>query len=74
MDTLPTMTAVTSSNIESIGHCGQHLCVKFKSGGVHRFHDVPSDLFDKMQGAESIGKFFHAHIRGQFESKKLETE
>jgi hypothetical protein len=74
MKNLPTMKAVTSSNIESIGHCGQHLCVKFKSGGIHRFHDVPPELFDKMQSAESAGKFFHAHIRGQFESKKLEIE
>lgn len=74
MNNRPAMSPVTSSNIASVGHDGEHLYVSFKSGGTHRFDDVPSDTFDAMCGAESVGKFFHARIKGKHTSSKLEDE
>ncbi len=74
MSSRPAMRPVTSSNIESIAHDGESLYVSFKSGGVHRFDDVPSETFDEMCEAESCGKFFHARIKGKYTSSKLEDE
>jgi hypothetical protein len=46
--------------------------VTFKStGAVHEYAGVPAVLFNQWTQAESAGKFFHANIKGQFESRKL---
>lgn len=72
MTALPTMHGVESSNIDAIGHDGDHLFIRFKSGGVHRFHDVPAETFESMKSADSVGKFFHATIKGKHVSNKME--
>lgn len=46
--------------------------VTFKStGAVHEYYSIPQVLFNQWTQADSAGKFFHAHIKGQFESKKI---
>lgn len=57
------MSTVKSSQIAEIGHQGDTLAVKFKSGGVYHYHGVTAETFGKMQKAESIGKFFGQHIK-----------
>jgi hypothetical protein len=67
---------VSSSNIKSIGYdaTGQLLEVEFNGGGVHQYAGVPQDLADKFVRAQSIGTFFHMHIRDRFKSKAVESE
>lgn len=67
----PTMHPVESSNIDRIGHDGSALHVAFKSGGTHRYENVPAETFEAMRAAESVGKFFHAHIRSKHTSSKV---
>ena len=50
------MSTVKSSQIESIGHHGDTLAVKFKSGGTYHYHGVSTAQFADLQKAESIGK------------------
>ncbi len=57
------MTGVKSSQIESIGHSGNTLAVKFKSGGTYHYHDVTADQFAAMQKADSVGSHLHKHIK-----------
>ena len=68
------MKQVTSSTIDSVAHDGKQLTVQFKSGGVYDYPDIPKELHDRMMAAhdagESIGKFFHANIKGNFAHKK----
>lgn len=71
--TRPTMHPVKSSNVESIGHDGAHLYVKFKSG-TYRFDDVPVALFEEARTAESVGRFINERIKGKHPSTKLEPE
>ncbi len=65
------MHPVESSNIASVGHDGADLHVAFKSGGTHRYQGVPAETFEAMRSAKSVGKFFHAHIRGKHTSEKI---
>lgn len=71
---LPTMHAVTSANIASIGHDGTALFVAFKNGGTYRYDNVPVAIFGQLREAKSAGSFLHANIRGKFDAKKLEPK
>lgn len=66
-----TLSAVKSSQIESIGHEGNTLAVKFKSGGTYHYHDVSADQFAAIKKAESIGSFLHKHIKPKHKFTKL---
>lgn len=72
------MKEVKSSNIAKIGHDGKTLTIEFKGSGTYDYADVPAELHDKMMAAhdvgESVGKFFHAHIRNKFTGVKREEQ
>jgi hypothetical protein len=65
--------AVESSNIESVGYDdgARLLEVKFKSGSVHRYHDVPTKTHAALMAASSKGQFFAKHIRSKFKNTKV---
>lgn len=59
---------VKSSNIAEIGYDNdnQTLGVKFKNGSHYVYSEVPEDKHINLMNAESIGRFFHSQIKGQF--------
>lgn len=57
------MSPVKSSQIESIGHMGDTLAVKFRSGQTYHYHEFSAEKFADMQKAESIGKYFGQHVK-----------
>ena len=64
---------VDSSNIDAIAFLPAEeapegtLYIRFKRNmSVFRYEKVPANTFDRMKEADSVGKFFHAHIRGRF--------
>ena len=67
------MKKVESSNIEAVGYDPntKELTVKFKNGGTYHYSAVPSHEADALMHAESIGKHFHAHIKGKFQHQKV---
>lgn len=66
-----TLSPVTSSQIESIGHSGDTLAVKFKSGGLYHYHGVTSGQHADLIGAESIGKHLSQHIKSKHKFTKV---
>lgn len=54
---------IASSALISAAFDDGVLEVKFASGHVHRFHDVPHRVFDGLLKAESKGAYFHQHIK-----------
>ena len=72
--TVPRLTPVKSSNLDAIGHDGQHLFVRFKDGMTYRHAEVPAEVYLEMREAESVGKFYHARIKGRFESQRLPVD
>lgn len=65
-----------SSTISAVGYepATRLLKIKFKSGGEYHFADVPAEQHHKMITAESVGKYFHKHIKGSFKSTKQEEK
>ena len=57
---------VTSSTIESLAHDAEAktMEVKFKSGKTYSFGNVEAHQFDALRAADSVGKHFHQHFRG----------
>lgn len=68
--TIP-MLGVKSSQVESIGHLGDTLAVKFKSGGTYHYHGVTAQQFAGLKSAESIGKALGA-IKAKHKFTKLD--
>lgn len=66
------MTGVKSSQIESIGHAGDILAVKFKSGpAVYHYHGVTAAQFAAMQNADSVGSYLHKNIKPKHKFSKV---
>ena len=62
---------VKSDQIESIGHEGNTLAVKFKSGGTYHYHGVSASQFADLQKAESLGSHLHKHIKPKFKFDRI---
>ena len=60
--------SVQSSMIASLGYRADTstLEVEFNSGAVWQYYDVPESIYYDMMNSGSLGKFFHANIRGQY--------
>ncbi len=73
---MPRVTAhpVVSSNIDRVGHHDRTLFISFHHGGIYSYADVPYAVFQALLDAESVGKFFHANIKGKFEFTKLDAD
>lgn len=50
----------------------REMVVQFKTGECVLFSEVPEEVIDAATKAESIGKFFHAHIKGHYPVFPLE--
>lgn len=69
----PTMTKIESSNIAGAAHQFDTLYLKFHSGQVYQYDNVPETVFHELVAAPSAGVYFHHHIRGKFHYQKLEV-
>ena len=65
--------AVTSSNIASVGYDidTMTLEIEFNSGGVYQYHGVDFNIYENMMDADSVGRYFHQHVRDQFVTDKV---
>lgn len=49
------------------------LFFQFNNGTCFKYPDVPIDLIHEAVKADSIGKWFHAQIKGKYEGEALES-
>jgi hypothetical protein len=66
------MKTVKSSNIRAVGYDPEIkvLAVEFSSGGVYHYPDIEPHHHEAMIGADSVGGYFHKHIKGKPFTKK----
>jgi KTSC domain len=64
---------VDSSELRSVGYKMESAVfeAEFRSGEVYDYFDVPAQVVVKLLEAESIGRYFNAHIRSQYRFKKV---
>ena len=63
---------VNSSNIKSVGFdpMTDTLEIEFGNGDVWQYKGVPEAIYQEMMEAASIGKYFYANIKNQFDAEK----
>lgn len=66
-------TSVQSSMIASLGHDANTstLEVEFNNGAVWQYYDVPESVYYDMMNSGSLGKYFHANIKGQYSEAQV---
>ena len=67
------MDCVESSSLAAIGYDEPRriLAVMFHGGAIFHYAGVPKRHVEQLIGAESIGRYFHEHIRGRFQAEKM---
>lgn len=65
--------SVQSSNIRSLGYDfnTSTLEIEFHSGAVWQYFDVPESVYYNMRNSDSLGKYFHANIKGQYSESQV---
>ncbi|MDQ3402942.1 MAG: KTSC domain-containing protein [Actinomycetota bacterium] len=66
-------TPVDSTSIASIGYDSttRTLEAAFHNDHVYQYLDVPKRVYWELMSAASIGRFFNAHIRDEFEARQV---
>ena len=66
-------TPVASTSIRSVGYDDEAdvLEIEFQSGGVYRYEEVPRGVYDDLLRAESHGRYFHDHVRGEYGYRRI---
>ena len=64
---------VKSSELRSVGYddSASLLEAEFQSGEVYQYFNVPAELVLELLNADSLGRYFNAHIRPKFNFKKV---
>lgn len=66
------MLPVISSNVAEIGWEEESLYVRFKSGALYQYFDVPVEVYEAMVIAPSKGKFLHQEVKDTYEYERVE--
>lgn len=62
---------IYSSNIDKVGYSSyeKRLVVRFKSGGLYEYRNVPHTIYESLIESRSAGSYFHKNIRSKFDFK-----
>lgn len=65
--------AVDSSNITEVAHDEKTrtLRVWFQNGAVYDYDGVPRQTYTGLLSAESVGKYFHVHVRNSYDYRRV---
>lgn len=69
MDWLPIESTMFSAGAYDAGR--RILYLRFRSGDVYRYFEVPENHYREFLNAESRGRYFLSHIRDQFQYERL---
>lgn len=71
---LPEMKLIESTNLNEIGYDTetQTLYIRFHDGGLYSYKEVPADVWEAFELANSKGRFFYKAIKGRFDFTKIE--
>jgi N-formylglutamate amidohydrolase len=64
---------VESTVIDAIGY-SRVLELRFESGRVYQYYNVPEEVYNAMLTAASKGKYFNEHIRGKYSYQEIELK
>ncbi|WP_374685750.1 KTSC domain-containing protein [Promineifilum sp.] len=61
-----------SSSLTSVGYLpkSEALEIEFHDGSVYLYFGVPASVYDELAQAESRGRYFNAHVRNEYATRK----
>jgi hypothetical protein len=59
-----------SGNIVAVGYNNNTLAVRFASGALYHYADVPVKTYSEFMAAKSAGSYFAANIRNAFKATR----
>lgn len=64
---------VDSQSLRSVGYDARSstLEVEFKNGTVYQYRDVPSQAYQELLRADSLGAHINQYIKGQYEFSRV---
>ncbi|MCK0126814.1 KTSC domain-containing protein [Gelidibacter sp. F2691] len=70
---VPEMTPVSSSNIESIGYNEQNeqVYVRFLNGSLYVYKGVPLHEFENLRDAPSLGSYLHRNYKNVYPYERI---
>lgn len=68
-------TVVRSSMIDAVfyDYSNRTLTVFFRKGGTYEYLQVPQKVYEDLIRAASVGRYYHAEIRGHYTSRRLDA-
>ncbi len=69
------MEEQVSSNIDSLGYdeLSHAMISRFKGGSSYIYYCVPSEVYDQVRSAESVGGAFNQLVKGRYLYEQLES-
>ena len=70
---METFNGFESSNIQKVQYNKptQQLFIEYVHGNVYQYNEVPSQIWNDIRIAESVGKYVNANIKGIYDFKKV---
>lgn len=65
------MVYVNSSDLNTVEYNQGILRIRFNSGGIYDYYNVPITVYQELLNASSKGKYFHAHIKNVYPFNKV---
>jgi len=64
---------VSSTNLTSVGYepSTETLEIKFRSGGIYQYFNVPPESYQALMNASSKGSYHAAHIKNRYPYRKV---
>ena len=67
------MTRVKSSMIKQVFYKPDtfSMRVQFHNGSIYQYENVGKGTYEQLIQADSVGKFFHAQVKGRYDWKRV---
>lgn len=65
------MIPVSSSNLSSVGYKNGTLHVRFNSGWLYAYYNVPENVFRELMAASSHGSYHARHIKNVYPYERI---
>ncbi len=65
------MVPINSMDILSFGYKDLTLHIRFSSGELYAYYNVPASIYNGFKSASSHSKYFHTNIKGRYADTRI---
>jgi len=64
---------VDSSNLDAVAMGEDTMYIRFNGGRVYAYTNISPTIYADLIGADSVGRYFNANIKGHYEYEEIEA-